>query len=153
MRSAPRAPVVLYLVFGLFAAAPLAVACGGSSGPAMSPAEQDKLNARERLQGHWRLDSFTPTTPLGPPFDSLLQAQIGQLELDVQETEILATGAGIEATRRYQIIDATPLGANLQMTDDAGVHFDIEIRFRGADIDFTSKTSPWQGQGSLSRAP
>jgi hypothetical protein len=119
----------------------------------MSAAERDKLDAQERLQGHWRLDSFTPTTPLGPPFDSLLQAQIGQLELDVQETQILATGAGIEATRRYEIVEATPLGAQVQMMDDAGVRFDIEIRFRGEDIDFTSKTSPWQGQGSLSRAP
>lgn len=119
----------------------------------MSAAEQDRLRAQERMQGRWRLDSFTPTEPLGPPFDSLLAAQIGQLVLDVDANQIAATGAGIDTTRRYEVVEATPLGAKLRLTDDAGVHFEVEITFRGQDVDFTSRTSPWQGQGSLSREP
>jgi hypothetical protein len=152
MRLAHRTRIAVSFALGIALFAPLS-ACGGSTTQAMSPAEQDKMRAQERLQGHWRLDSFTPSAPLGPPLDSLLAAQIGQLVLDVDANQVAVTGAGIEATRRCEIVEATPLGAKLQLTDNAGVHFDVEVRFRGEDIDFTSKTAPWQGQGSLSREP
>ncbi len=129
----------------------LSAACGGPSKGAADTRERDLRNAYERVAGNWRLTSFQPDSPLGPPFDALVGEQVGKLQVTMGDGILTASGVGFSATRRYEIISATPDAAQAQLIDDAGVRFDLELLFSNNQLFFVNKTSPWRGKGTLLR--
>ena len=140
----------------LLALAPCLVAqwsCGGPSAGAQDTAARDLRNAYQRIEGSWRLTSFTPSAPLGPPFDTLVNDQVGRLELTLTQGTLSTTGVGFAVDRRYEITSATPDAAQAVIIDDAGVRYDLDVLFQGQQIHFVSKTDPWRGQGVLTRIP
>lgn len=139
-------------VLSLFAAVVGATACGGSSGGPQDPTVLDLQNAQQRVEGSWRLVSFEPEKPLGPPFDTLVQDQLGQLQLTLGGGSLSASGAGFQATRSYEITQATGDAAQAAVFDDVGVRYEFDLFFQGNQLRFVSKTSPWRGQGILQRA-
>jgi len=108
-------------------------------------------NAKSRLEGTWRFASFEPESPLGPPFDTLVREQFGKLDLQLAAGTLTATGSGLQATRRYEVTQATGDAAQATVIDDMGVRYEFDLFFEGNQLRFASKTSPWRGQGMLQR--
>lgn len=127
--------------------------CGGPSTGAQDTAMRDLKNAHQRVEGSWRLTSFTPSAPLGAPFDALVNDQVGRLELTMAGGTLTTSGVGFAVDRRYEIVSATPDAAQAVIIDDAGVRYDLDLLFQGQQIQFVSKTDPWRGQGTLTRVP
>ena len=128
-------------------------ACGGTTTEPQDPTLRELQNAQVRIEGTWRLVSFEPETPLGAPFDSLVRDQIGKLDLELAAGTLTATGAGFQATRRYEVTQATGDAAQAAVMDDMGVRYEFDLFFQNNDLRFVSKTSPWRGQGTLQRIP
>jgi hypothetical protein len=128
-------------------------ACGGTTTAAQDPAQRELQNAQVRVEGTWRLVSFEPESPLGPPFDSLVRDQFGKLELQLAAGTLNATGAGFQATRRYELTQAAGDAVQAAVIDDVGVRYEFDLFFQNNDLRFVSKTSPWRGQGTLQRVP
>lgn len=126
-------------------------ACGGTTGEAQDPRLVELKNAQVRLEGTWRFMSFEPERPLGPPFDTLVREQFGKLDVDLVAGTLTATGAGFQATRRYEVMQATGDAAQAALIDDMGVRYEFDLFFQGNQLRFVSKTSPWRGQGTLER--
>jgi len=126
-------------------------ACGGAANEAQDPSVVALNNAQARVEGTWRFMSFEPERPLGPPFDSLVQEQFGKLDLQLAAGTLNATGAGFQATRRYELTQAAGDAAQAAVIDDMGVRYEFDLFFQGSQLRFVSKTSPWRGQGMLQR--
>lgn len=103
------------------------------------------------MEGTWRFMSFEPERPLGPPFDSLVREQFGKLDLQLAAGTLTATGAGFQATRRYEVTQASGEAAQATVIDDVGARYDFDLFFQGSQLRFVSKSSPWRGQGTLQR--
>lgn len=112
----------------------------------------DLQNAQRRVEGSWRLLSFEPERPLDPPFAAIVRDQLGQLEMTMSGGSLSANGAGFQATRRYEITQATADAAQATVFDDMGVRYEFDLFFQGNQLRFVSKTSPWRGQGVLQRS-
>jgi len=126
-------------------------ACGGSGSAAEDPGVVALKNAQTRVEGTWRFMSFDPEQPLGPPFDGLVREQFGKLDLELSAGTLSATGAGFQATRRYELTQAAGDAAQAAVIDDVGVRYEFDLFFQGNQLRFVSKTSPWRGQGMLQR--
>lgn len=126
-------------------------ACGGAASEAEDPRIVELKHAQTRVEGTWRFMTFEPEHPLGPPFDSLVREQFGKLDLQLAAGILKATGTGFQATRRYELTQATGDAAQAAVIDDVGVRYDFDLFFEGAQLRFVSKTSPWRGQGTLQR--
>jgi hypothetical protein len=124
--------------------------CGGSNSPAEAPGVQAIANAQQRILGSWRLVSFQPEQPFGPPFDQLVAQHVGQM-LVTFDSGTLTTSNGFEVTRNYEILSANADAAEAVVSDSMGVKYDFDLFFTGEQLSFVSQTSPWRGQGILGR--
>ncbi|HVU02447.1 MAG TPA: hypothetical protein VHE30_11875 [Polyangiaceae bacterium] len=125
--------------------------CGGSSAQGPDAAEADRVRASDRLKGRWMLVDFRPDQPLEPMLAALLGAQLGHLAVSFDGQWLLAEGIGVRAQRSYVVQDAAGDGLHLVVRDDVGATYDVVGTFRGNDLEFSARTSPWQGAGRLTR--
>ena len=134
-------------VFALFLAQPLA-GCGGNraaNGP------DPVTTATERLQGVWRVESFTPDTPLDPPLQGLLNAQLGALTVTFQGAQFSANGPGVTMTGHFKVWSAAFDQLSGTLYDATGVGYRVSGQFEGSAFLFRSFDAPWKGQGKLVR--
>lgn len=124
--------------------------CGGSSAPAASP---DAIaTATQRLQGTWRVESFTPESPLEAPLQGLLNAQLGALTISFDGDQFSATGPGVTMTGQFKVWSATLDQLTGTIYDATGVAYRVAGQFVGANaFEFRSFDNPWKGQGRLVR--
>jgi hypothetical protein len=110
------------------------------------------LIANQRLQGRWRLQTFTPEAALEAPLQGLLSAELGQLVLTFTGSDYTAVGPGINLSGRFTIQSAENDFLNGTFYDQTGVGYRISGQFDGALFRFHAYDSPWLGSGTLQRA-
>lgn len=137
---------VLFLV-GLSLATPLFVACGSATSPADSV-----VSANQRLGGSWRLQSFSPATPLDLPLQAVLQAELGQLIVTFNQGQFTAVGPGVNFGGRYEVTSATGDQASLILYDAQSVAYHFSAQFLGKELQFQSNDKPWVGFGKFDRS-
>jgi hypothetical protein len=122
-------------------------ACGStqSRGPSSIVA------ASQRLQGKWRVQTFTPEAPLEAPLQGLLTAELGQLMVTFTATDYTAIGPGINVTGRLTIQTAEGDFLTGTFFDQTGVGYRISGQFDGMLFRFHTYDSPWRGEGTLER--
>ena len=82
---------------------------------------------------------------------SLLQVQFGRMTVSFDGQWMHASGAGVDTTRRYQVMEADGDRLGVRTWDDAGVTYDAYGEFRGNQLWFEGRSTPWQGRGVLTR--
>ena len=97
----------------LFAVSTVAASCGHDQTPPRDARADAAATAAQRLQGRWLLQGFQPLAPLEFALQQLLNAQIGQLVLEVNGTNMSIRGPGVAVQRTYRIDEA--YGDHLQM--------------------------------------
>ena len=122
-------------------------ACGGSQSAARDPVAE----ANQRLQGSWRVQSFTPEAMLEPPLQSLLNAQLGTLTVVFEGEAFAATGPGVTMNGRVQILSAEGDVLTGTLFDATGVGYRVAGQFQGSMFHFRSHDAPWRGTGVLQR--
>lgn len=125
-----------------------ASACGGSSS---APADATAA-ASQRLQGDWRLQSFTPSLALEEPLRGLLSAQLSTMTVRFSADEFSASGPSVNTSGRYEITSAQGDALSGRVFDRAGASYGISGQFVGSEFRFTSEDPPWAGFGVLTRA-
>ncbi|MGC4090629.1 MAG: hypothetical protein QM756_22705 [Polyangiaceae bacterium] len=121
--------------------------CGG----AQTPGPDQLVVVGQRLNGSWRVQTFTPEQQLELPLQSLLNAELGQLVITFGSGSYNAKGPGIDLTGRFQL---TSGGGDLMeglLYDSTGVAYRISGRFEGPTLYFRSYDSPWRGTGTMVR--
>lgn len=141
-----RFATVLFLA-GLCLATPLFVGCGSSKTPADSV-----VSANQRLGGSWRLQSFSPATPLDLPLQAVLSAEIGQLIVSFDQGKFSAVGPGVNFGGRYEVTDASGEQASLILYDAQSVGYHFSAQFVGKELHFQSNDKPWIGFGKFDRS-
>lgn len=109
------------------------------------------LVAGQRLQGTWRVQSFTPESPLEAPLQSLLNAELGQLTVTFTGSNYSAVGPGIDISGRFEIQNAGGDILSGTFYDQTGVAYRVSGQFDGPRFLFHSYDSPWLGSGVLQR--
>jgi hypothetical protein len=125
------------------------LACGGGSGS--KPAQDPAAMASQSLQGNWKLLSFTPATPLEPPIQSFLDAQLSTLTIKFEGDLFTAMGAGINTNGRILIRGVEGDIVLGTLYDRMGAGHPVSGRFVGNQFQFTSQSAQWQGSGVLER--
>lgn len=123
------------------------VACGSPAATAPDPVTA----ATQKLQGSWRVESFTPESPLEAPLQGLLNAQLGSLTVAFQGAQFSATGPGVTMTGHYKVWTAALDQLSGTLYDSTGVGYRIAGQFDGTGFAFRSFDAPWKGQGRLVR--
>lgn len=126
----------------------LSVSCA-SEPPAKSV--DSITSATQRLQGAWRVVSFTPEAALDAPLQSLLQAELGAMSIAFEGDRYTATGPAIQRSGQFKIWSATFDMLTGTLYDPSGTAYRITGQFQGPDFVFRSLDTPWRGQGRLSR--
>lgn len=142
---ATRFAKVLFLA-GICVAAPLLSACGSSTTPADSV-----VSANQRLGGGWRLQKFSPATPLDLPTQAVLSAELGQLIVTFNQGNFTAVGPGVDYSGRYEVTSASGDMLSLIMYDRQNVGFHFSAQFVGKALHFQSNDKPWVGFGEFER--
>ena len=144
----PRRVLPLLLAWGAATAA-----CSRDQGPPRDARAEATASAAQRLQGRWLLQGFQPTVPLEFALQQLLNAQIGQLVLEVNGMNMSIRGPGVAVQRTYRIDEA--YGEHLQMMvfDSYGVGFRAFGDFNGNTLLINGTEAPWVGRGTLVRLP
>jgi hypothetical protein len=125
-----------------------AAACGGSK-----PAPESPVAATvQRLEGDWKLLSFTPALALEQPLQGLLDAQLQTLTVSFAADEFTAAGPGVNAGGRYQVSSAAGESFTGMLIDRQGAEYTISGQFIGAQLRFISQDPPWRGSGVLERS-
>ena len=137
---------VLFLA-GLGLASPLFVACGSATAPADSV-----VSANQRLGGSWRLQSFSPATPLDLPLQAVLSAELGQLIVTFNQGQFTAVGPGVDFGGRYEVTSAMGDQASLILYDAQSVGYHFSAQFLGKELQFQSNDKPWVGFGKFDRS-
>jgi hypothetical protein len=137
----------------LFAICAVTTSCGREQGPPRDARGEAAASAAQRLQGRWLLQSFQPTTQLDFAMQSLLNAQIGQLVMEVSGMNMTMRGPGVVVQRTYRIDEA--YGEHLQMMvfDSYGVGFRAMGDFAGNTLIINGIDAPWVGRGTMVRLP
>lgn len=126
-----------------------ALGCGSSQS---APPQDPVVVAGQQLQGTWRLLSFRPTTPLEPPLQSLLDAQMSTLTITFEGDLFTAMGAGINTTGRILIQGVDGEFVRGTLYDRMGAGHALIGRFQGNQFHFSSLNPPWQGTGVIEKA-
>jgi hypothetical protein len=131
----------------------MTASCGKEQGPPRDARAEAAATAAQRLQGRWLLAGFQPTRPLEFALQQMLNAQIGQLVLDVRGMNMSITGPGVIVQRTYRIDEA--YGEHLQMMvfDSYGVGFRAFGDFTGNTLVINGTDAPWVGRATLTRLP
>jgi hypothetical protein len=122
-------------------------ACASATTPADSVA-----SANQRLGGGWRLQKFSPATPLDLPTQAVLSAELGQLIVTFSQGNFSAVGPGVEYSGRYEVTSASGDMLSLIMYDRQNIGFHFSAQFVGKTLHFQSNDKPWIGFGEFERA-
>src|SRR5687767_15366130 len=98
LRRMPRV-----LLPALLAVASVTASCSREKGPPRDARAEAAVSAAQRLQGRWLLQSFQSAAPLEFALQALLNAQIGQLVVDVNGMNMSIRGPGVAVQRTYRI--------------------------------------------------
>ena len=142
----PNRSAKLLFLAGLCLATPLFTACGSASTPADSV-----VNANQRLGGSWRLQTFSPATPLDLPLQAVLSAELGQLIVTFTQGTFSAAGPGLNFSGRYEITSASGDMVSLILYDAQAVGYHFSAQFVGQELHFQSNDRPWIGFGTFAR--
>jgi hypothetical protein len=146
MSPTPRRAFILSI------AATLAGACGASQGGASNDdANADNRAIDARLQGAWKIGSFTPSEPLGPVLDNMLAFHERVMVIHFEGGRIRADSPGIFFDRRYTVVNATGERFQIIAYDDVGTP---QLSYCDFELDGSLRvwmTSPWRGVGTLVR--
>jgi hypothetical protein len=143
--SLRRATPGILLLIGLSTSA-----CGGES---KTPPQSAAGVANQRLQGNWRLLSFTPSLALEEPLRGFVEAQLKTLTISFANGEFTATGPGVNTSGRIEISQAEGDSLTGRVYDRAGAGYGVAGQFIGQQFRFVSQDPPWGGNGVLERAP
>jgi hypothetical protein len=136
-----------------FAVCVVATSCSHEQGPPRDARAEAAASAAQRLQGRWLLQSFQPAQQLEFVLQSMLNAQIGQLVVEVNGLNMFIRGAGVAVQRTYRIDEAYAEHVQLMVFDRYGVGFRAYADFQGNTLAFTGTEAPWAGRGILARIP
>jgi hypothetical protein len=125
--------------------------CGPKRDEQVDAAQAARTEAMRRLEGNWLLVRFQPDVALEPMLANLLTIQFGRLTVSFQNGNMTASGVGVDAHRRYQVLEAYHTRLTVRVTDEGGVTYNVIGEFRGQELWFQSRTMPWQGSGVLQR--
>jgi hypothetical protein len=104
-----------------------------------------------RLQGSWKIGSFTPDAPLGVTLDAMLAYHKQIMVVHFENGRIRADSPGINFDRRYEVRNADGERFQLVAYDDTGTP---QLSYCSFEADGTLRiwmTSPWKGVGTLVR--
>jgi len=138
---------------GLLALWAVTASCSHDKGPPRDARAESAASAAQRLQGRWLLQAFQPAAQLEFALLQLLNAQIGQLVMEVSGMNMLIRGPGVTVQRTYRIDEA--YGEHLQMMvfDSYGVGFRAFGDFMGNTLVINGTEAPWVGRATLVRVP
>lgn len=142
----------MFTTLKLLFAASVALSVGAF--PACSSSQTrvtDVQQLNQRLQGVWLLQSYRPSVPLEMTLQGMLQSQLGQMQVLVNGTQVVATGPGVSATRNYQIEEVLDQTATLVVSEPSGVSVRVWIEIRDRTLTFRPLSAPWSGEGTLQR--
>ena len=147
-RRLPRLVLPALLALGWIAAS-----CSRDQGPPRDARAEATASAAQRLQGRWLLQSFQPVARLDFAVQALLNAQIGQLMVEVSGMNMSMRGPGVAVQRTYRIDEAYSDHVQLMVFDSYGVGFRATGDFNGNTLLFAGTEAPWAGRGTLVRLP
>jgi hypothetical protein len=127
-----------------------AFGCGGGGAEARE-AQNPVLTATQNLRGTWKLVSFKPVTPLEPPIQSFVDAQLSTLTITIEGDLYTAMGAGISTNGRIHIRGVEGDVVLGTLYDRMGAAHPVSGRFVGNQFHFTAQSAQWQGSGVLER--
>jgi len=137
----------------LLAASSIAASCSRDQGPPRDARAEATVSAAQRLQGRWLLQSFQPVAQLEFALQAMLNAQIGQLVVEVNGMNMSIRGPGVAVPRTYRIDEAYSDHIQLMVFDRYGVGFRATGDFNGNTLLFAGTEAPWAGRGTLVRVP
>lgn len=105
----------------------------------------------QRLQGVWLLQTYRPSVPLEMSLLGMLQSQLGQMQVLVNGSQLIATGPGVSATRNYQVEEVLDRTATLVVSEPSGVSIRVWVEIRDRTLTFRPLSAPWSGEGTLQR--
>jgi hypothetical protein len=144
----PRVVLAALLALGSIAAS-----CSREKAPPRDARADSAASAAQRLQGRWLLQSFQPAAQLEFALQALLNAQIGQLVIDVNGMNMFIRGPGVAVQRTYRIDEAYSDHLQMMVFDSYGVGFRAFGDFNGNTLVFAGTEAPWVGRGTLVRLP
>jgi hypothetical protein len=142
-----------FVPLALFAVGAMTASCSRDHGPPRDARAESAASAAQRLQGRWLLQAFQPAASLDFAMQQLLNAQIGQLVLEVNGMNMFIRGPGVAVQRTYRIDEA--YGEHLQMMvfDSYGVGFRAFGNFSANTLLISGNEAPWVGRATLVRIP
>jgi hypothetical protein len=135
----------------LLAICALATSCSRDQGPPRDARAEAAASAAQRLQGRWLLQGFQPAAPLDFALQQLLNAQIGQLVLEVRGMNMSINGPGVAVMRTYRIDEAYSEHLQMMVFDSYGVGFRAFGDFTGNTLLINGTEAPWVGRATLVR--
>ena len=137
----------------LLAASSIAASCSRDQRPPRDARAEATASAAQRLQGRWLLQSFQPVAQLEFALQAMLNAQMGQLVVEVNGMNMSIRGPGVAVQRTYRIDEAYSDHVQLMVFDRYGVGFRATGDFNGNTLLFAGTEAPWAGRGNLVRVP
>ena len=128
-------------------------ACRRDQGPPRDARAEAAASVAQRMQGRWLLQGFQPTGQIDFAMQQLLNAQIGQLVLDVNGMNMFIRGPGIAVPRTYRVDEAYAEHFQMMVFDTYGVGFRASGDFAGSQLVLTGMDAPWVGRATLVRVP
>jgi hypothetical protein len=141
------------LLPALLAACAMTVSCSREQGPPRDARAEAAASAAQRLQGRWLLQSFQPAAQLEFALQQFLNAQVGQLVLEVNGMNMFIRGPGVAVQRTYRIDEAYTEHLQMMVFDSQGVGFRAFGDFVGNTLLINGTEAPWVGRGTLVRLP
>jgi hypothetical protein len=137
----------------LLAVCAMTASCSHEQGPPRDARAEAAASAAQRLQGRWLLQSFQPAAQLDFAMQQLLNAQIGQLVLEVNGLTMFIRGPGVAVQRTYRIDEAYSDHLQMMVFDSYRVGFRAFGDFAGNTLIINGTEAPWVGRGTLVRLP
>jgi hypothetical protein len=85
------------------------------------------------------------------PIQAMMAAELGQLRVSLDASQLTATGPGLQVTRGYRIVEVVDQSATLVVTEPTGVSMRVWIDIHNDTLTFRPLDAPWNGEGKLLR--
>lgn len=132
---------------GLFLLTLSVPACGGGAHTGETPGADGLVEeARLRLRGAWKLDSFISEQPMSDALNDVLGP-----ETQIRFSDAQVSLSGSTAALDYTLTDPNGDGATIYLHTEGGIAYEVVGQFSGEVINFRSMTPPWRGTGVLVR--